>query len=69
MKRIPIPTVVTAIALILILVIYSITYQVRFSESVVKVRLGKPVDVVSDAGLKLKWPPPIERVRRTTVRT
>jgi membrane protease subunit HflC len=63
MKRIPIPTVVTAIILVLILVAYLITYQVRFSESVVKVRFGKPKEVVSEPGLKLKWPPPIETVK------
>ena len=56
MKRIPIPTMITASIIILILVVYSITYQVRFSESVVKIRLGKPQGVVTEAGLKFKWP-------------
>ncbi|MBU0616695.1 MAG: protease modulator HflC [Planctomycetes bacterium] len=68
MKRIPIPTVITGIVLVLILVIYSITYQVRFSEAVVKVRFGKPKDVVTDPGLKLKWPYPIETVRNYDTR-
>lgn len=63
MKRVPIPAMVTAIALILILGVYAITYQVRFSESVVKVRFGRPQAVVSEPGLKLKWPAPIETVR------
>lgn len=63
MKRMPIPAVITAITLVLILVVYAITYQVRFSESVVKVRFGKPKAVVSDPGLKLKWPYPIETVK------
>ncbi len=68
MKRIPVPTAITAIVLVLILVIYSITYQVRFSESVVKVRFGKPKEVISEAGLKLKWPAPIETVRHYDTR-
>ncbi|MFQ5805612.1 MAG: SPFH domain-containing protein [Phycisphaerae bacterium] len=69
MKRVPIPTLTTAIALVLILVVYSITYQVRFSESVVKVRFGKPKkEVISQPGLKLKWPAPIERVKHYDTR-
>ena len=68
MKRIPIPTVVTAIVLVLILVTYAITYQVRFSEAVVKVRFGKPKDVVTNPGLKLKWPYPIETVKNYDIR-
>jgi len=68
MKRVPIPTLITAIALVLILVVYTITYQVRFSESVVKVRFGKPKEVISEPGLKLKWPAPVERVRHYDTR-
>jgi membrane protease subunit HflC len=68
MKRIPIPSLITAALLVLVLVIYSITYQVRFSESVVKVRFGKPEGVVSEAGLKFKWPAPIETVRHYDTR-
>lgn len=63
MKRIPVPAMVTALALIIVLVVYSITYQVRFSESVVKVQFGRPVgDPISEPGLKFKWPAPIETV-------
>lgn len=68
MKRVPVPSLITAFVLVLILVIYSITYQVRFSESVVKVRFGAPREVISDAGLKFKWPPPIETVRHYDTR-
>jgi membrane protease subunit HflC len=68
MKRIPLPTVVTATVLVVILVVYSITYQVRFSESVVKVRFGKPRKVISEPGLKLKWPYPIETVKHYDTR-
>ena len=68
MKRIPIPSMITAIVIILILVIYSITYQVRFSEAVVKVRFGKPRAVIDEPGLELKWPAPIETVRHYDTR-
>ena len=67
MRRV-LPTVIIGIILVVILVVYSITYQVRFSESVVKVRFGKPKQVVSEPGLKLKWPAPIERVRHYDTR-
>jgi membrane protease subunit HflC len=60
--------VITAIILVLILVIYSITYQVRFSQAVVKVHFGKPQAVVSEPGLKLKWPYPIETVKHYETR-
>lgn len=68
MRRIPIPSMITAIVIILILVIYSITYQVRFSEAVVKVRFGKPRAVIDEPGLELKWPAPIETVRHYDTR-
>jgi regulator of protease activity HflC (stomatin/prohibitin superfamily) len=68
MKRIPVATAITGIVLVLVLVVYSITYQVRFSESVVKVRFGKPKEVVTAPGLKLKWPYPIETVKNYDTR-
>lgn len=68
MKKIPLPSVITATILVLILLIYSITYQVRFSEAVVKVRFGNPRAVVDRPGLKLKWPRPIETVRHYDTR-
>ena len=68
MRRIPMLSVVTAVILILVLVIYSVTYQVRFSESAVKVRFGKPIAVVKDPGLKLQWPYPIEEIRKFDTR-
>jgi membrane protease subunit HflC len=68
MKRLPIPTLIVAITLIVILVVYSIVYQVRFSEAVVKVRFGNPQAVIKEPGLKLKWPAPVERVRHYDIR-
>jgi modulator of FtsH protease HflC len=64
MRRMPIASLITAAILILILVVYSVTYQVRFSESVVKVRFGKPTAVVEEPGLKFKWPYPVEDIRK-----
>lgn len=64
MKRVPIPTILTAVALVVILVVYSVTFQVRFSEAAVKVRLGRAADAAITApGMYFKLPPPIETVR------
>lgn len=65
MSRIPIPTVVVAAFLVFVLVLYSVTFQVRFSEAAVKVRFGSasPQSVIHEPGLYWKLPPPIEFVR------
>lgn len=75
MKRVPIPTVLTAALLVLILVVYWITFQVRFNEAVVKVRFGRAdaasvIDGRQDGqgGLHFKLPPPIEIIRRYDMR-
>ncbi|MBU0640551.1 MAG: protease modulator HflC [Planctomycetes bacterium] len=64
MKRIPALTLVTASALVLILAAYAVTFVVRFNEVAVKVRLGKAdrSSVITDAGLKWRWPWPIESI-------
>ncbi len=65
MKKIPIPTILTAGVLVLILVLYAITYQVRFSDKVLRVRLGKADESSVDAepGIKLRWPWPIDQIK------
>jgi len=70
MKRIPIPSLITAALLVLILVIYSVTFQVRFNEVAVRVSLWdrQNARLVSDPGLYLKWPAPIETVRKYDTR-
>jgi len=68
MKRVPVPTVITALILVIVLAIYSVTYTVRFSEAVVKVRFGNPQAVVKEPGLKFKWPAPIETVKHYDMR-
>lgn len=64
MRKIPIPTVLTAGALVLVLLTYALTFQVRFSEVAVKVRLGKADEssVITDPGIKLRWPWPVESI-------
>ncbi len=61
-----IPSVVAGVALVLLLVLYMITYQVRFNEIAIKTTFGKPSDPnLSDpnaAGLRFKWPWPIQGV-------
>lgn len=66
MNRIPIPTLLTAGIVVLVLLAYMLTYQVRFSEVAVKVRLGKATDesVVTDPGLYPRWPWPVETVKK-----
>lgn len=69
MKRIPLPTIITAAALILILVIYALTFQVRFNEAAVRVRFGRPASAAITApGLKFRWPPPFETVQKYDTR-
>jgi membrane protease subunit HflC len=65
MKKVPIPTILTAGLLVLILVLYAITYQVRFSDKVLKVRLGRADEssVDSEPGIKLRWPWPIDQIK------
>jgi membrane protease subunit HflC len=67
-KRIPIPAVITGAVIIVILVLYSVMFTVRFSEAVVKVRFGSPKAVIREPGLKFKWPRPIDTVRHYDTR-
>lgn len=67
MKKLPIPTIVTALFLVIVLVFYAITFQVRFNEVAVKVRLGKADagSIISGAdapGLYPRWPWPVEQI-------
>ncbi len=62
------PSLVAGVALVLLLLIYAITYQVRFTEIAIKTTFGKPADPntcdPNEAGLKFKWPWPIQGVVR-----
>lgn len=59
-----VPTVVTAAALVALLLVYVVTYQVRFNEVAIKLHFGKADEssVVKDVGLHWRWPPPVETV-------
>lgn len=62
--RFSVPTVVTAAALVALLLASVVTYQVRFNEKVIKLRFGKADEssVQDKPGLYLRWPPPVESV-------
>lgn len=70
MKKIPLPTVITATVLVLILVVYMFTFQVRFSEAAIRVWLGSATDesVITEPGLRFRWPAPIEEIKTYDLR-
>lgn len=54
-------TIVAAVFLALVLVLYMCTFQVRFTEVAIKKTWGKPdADAITEPGLKFKWPRPIQ---------
>ena len=59
-----IPTVVAAGVLMLILVFYMMTFQVRFTETAVVTTFGAPSTPLTEPGVYFKWPWPIQRVVR-----
>lgn len=63
MKRLSIVSIVTAAALVTLLLAYLVTYQVRFSEKVVRIRFGEVREAAQEPGIYFKWPRPIETVR------
>jgi membrane protease subunit HflC len=63
MKR-SLPSMIAGVVLIIIFGLYMITFKVRFSEVAVIRTFGKTSeeDVITEPGLKWKWPPPIQSV-------
>ena len=56
-------TVLSAVFLAVVLLLYMCTFQVRFTEVAIKKTWGKPAqEAIVDPGLKWKWPPPIQTV-------
>lgn len=56
-------TIVAAVFLGLVLLLYMCTFQVRFTEVAIVKTFGKPASTaISEPGLKFKWPPPIQTV-------
>lgn len=70
MRRFPLPTVITALLLVAALLIFAVTFEVRFSEQAVVVRWGRADagSVVKDAGLHFRWPYPVESVQHYDTR-
>ncbi len=60
MRKIPIATLIVAAIVVGGLLIYGISFQVRFNEVAIKIRLGQATEVVSAQGFHWKLPPPIE---------
>jgi membrane protease subunit HflC len=55
-------TIIFVILVLAILAAYLVTYQVRETESALITTFGKPKEEVSEPGLHIKWPIPIQRV-------
>ena len=70
MKRVPFPTLITAVLLVGVLISYAVTTRVRFNEVGVRVRLGKasPESVITKPGLYFRWPYPFETIKRYDAR-
>src|SRR5580698_3790006 len=57
-------TIIVAAVLLVIFVLLLFTYQVRQSEVVVVSTFLKPTDTITNAGLYLKWPWPVQSINR-----
>lgn len=56
--------ILCVVIVIFILVLSSVLYQVRVTETVIVTRFGKPIDTQDEPGLGWKWPAPIDTVHR-----
>ena len=56
--------ILSVVIVIIVLLLSSVLYQVRATETVIVTRFGDPVRPVDKPGLELKWPKPIEVVHR-----
>ncbi len=56
------PSIIAGVALVVILLVYAMTYQVRFTEVAIETTFGKPSAPIEKAGLEFKWPWPIQGV-------
>src|SRR4030042_1217330 len=70
MKR-SLPSMIAGALLVLILLLYMITFQVRFTEVAVVRTFGRsnPDDVITEPGLRWKWPWPLQKVDKFDNRT
>lgn len=63
MKRIPVAAMTTGAGLALVLILYWVSYQVRFSEVGVRIKFGKAEQPIETPGFGWKLPWPIESVK------
>lgn len=56
--------ILSVVIVIVILLLTSVLYQVRETETVIVTRFGEPIRPETEPGLKFKWPKPIEVVYR-----
>jgi modulator of FtsH protease HflC len=55
-------TIITAVVIGVILILYLVSFQVRVNESAVVSTFGKPVRILDEPGLYWKWPWPAQTV-------
>jgi len=55
-------TILAAVFLAFVLLLYMCTFQVRFTEVAIRKTWGTPGDALREPGLKFKWPSPIQTV-------
>lgn len=56
-------TVLAAVFLAVVLILYMCTFEVRYTEVAIKKTWGRPArEAITEPGLKFKWPPPIQTV-------
>ncbi len=68
MKSNLIPRILLYTLIVVSLLACMVAYQVRQNEKAVITRFGKPVRVITEPGLFIKWPWPVETVNRVDVR-
>ncbi len=68
MKRFPLPSVAGAACLIAVLVIYMISFTVRFSETALRIKFGRVEAVESTPGWYFKQPWPFETIQKYETR-
>ncbi len=54
-------TIAAAVFLVVVLLLYMCSFQVRFTEVAIKKTWGNPAEnAITQPGLYFKWPPPIQ---------
>ncbi len=61
--------IISVVVVLLSMLAFSATYTVRFTEVAVKTRFGSAQSIVTEPGLYMKWPYPVENVTTYDKRT